>query len=377
MPPESLGSFPRHQPQNVTRSREAIRVALVYKNFAASRGISHIGLGVAALNTQRVLRDAGIWSEIWPCNTVQNVLDRLEAAQGSAAARGLHPVSHVVISAPWISTLEMQSMLTRYPDVDFAVVSHSNVGFLMADPNGIKLLREDVDLAIGYHNFKIAGNCRKFCNAWDGAYGSSMVFLPNLYDLSTIREVGLRVPWQRGQILKIGVFGATRPLKNMPTSIAAAIMVGRSMRVDTEIWVSSGRDEGGGTVKGAVTQLIAGLDHVKLVETGWRSWPQFRQVVSEMSVLLQPSYTESYNMVTADGIAEGVSSVVSDAIDWVPLDWIANADVVSDIARVARRLLHDDQAVNDGQAALRRYVKHGLHSWEKYLLGCRDEAAKN
>ncbi len=30
-----------------------------------------------------------------------------------------------------------------------------------------------------------------------------------------------------------------------------------------------------------------------------------------MHLLLQPSYTESFNMVTADGVAEGVASVVS------------------------------------------------------------------
>ena len=63
--------------------------------------------------------------------------------------------------------------------------------------------------------------------------------------------------------------------------------------------------------------------NVKLVENGWQSWPKFRQSVAHMHLLLQPSYTESFNMVTADGVAEGVPSVVSHAIDWAPEHWKA------------------------------------------------------
>ena len=76
----------------------------------------------------------------------------------------------------------------------------------------------------------------------------------------------------------------------------------------------------------AVRQMTNGLPHVKLVENGWQTWPQFRQTVRHMHLLLQPSYTESFNVVTADGVAEGVPSVVSDAIEWAPSSWKAEVD---------------------------------------------------
>ena len=89
---------------------------------------------------------------------------------------------------------------------------------------------------------------------------------------------------------------------------------------DLEFWVSSGRTEGGGqTVAGAMREMLAGLPGVTLKEAGWLDWPAFRQLVRSMHLLVQLSYTESFNMVTADGIAESVPSVVSDAIDWTPL----------------------------------------------------------
>jgi hypothetical protein len=83
--------------------------------------------------------------------------------------------------------------------------------------------------------------------------------------------------------------------------------------------------------------------------------------------MMQPSYTESFNMVTADGIAMGVASVVSDAIEWVPDHWKACSDDVFEIARVGRNLLFDYAAPQDGLEYLQKYVADGLRVWQEYL----------
>jgi hypothetical protein len=197
-------------------------------------------------------------------------------------------------------------------------------------------------------------------------YGRPVQYLPNLYDVSTIKPVGQRPPWS-GCPLRVGVFGATRPLKNLVSAVAACVELSAMLKVDVEIWRNTGRTEGGGSVPGAIQQLVSGLKSVKIVDAGWSSWPQFRATIGTMHLLISPSYTESFNMVTADGAAEGVASVVSEAIDWAPEDWIANVDDVNAIARVGRRLITDPHAVNEGQVALRGYVATGLHSWLAYL----------
>ena len=51
------------------------RVILAYKNFAASKNISHIGLGVAALNTAKTLRANGIAAEVWPIVSARGFAD--------------------------------------------------------------------------------------------------------------------------------------------------------------------------------------------------------------------------------------------------------------------------------------------------------------
>lgn len=356
----------RTQPHVVAPSKSSARVLIAYKNFASHKGISHIGLGVAGLNTASTLRQHGVWCDVRPTNTAQDVEDYLVKNRADARAAGEHPISNVVVSAPWIPTPDLQGLLSRWPDVHFAVVSHSNVGFLQADPNGIMLLREGLDLELAHHNFTVAGNSEKFCQAWAAMYGRAVQYLPNLYDVSTIKRVGQRVPWQSGPI-RVGVFGATRPLKNLVTAVAACVQLAQLSRADVEVYRNTGRAEGGGGTPGAIDQLVAGLKNVRVVDSGWASWPQFRRTVANMNLLISPSYTESFCMVVADGAAEGVASVVSEAIDWAPADWVANADDVGAVARAARRLLHDPHAVTEGQDALVKYVDAGLKAWLGWL----------
>lgn len=356
-----------HRPHSVDPALQTIRLIIAYKNFAIKKGISHIGLGVSAMNTAQTLHKHGIWVEVWPIANAEVLSARLAEEQEKAFSTGKTPISHVVISAPWIPSATLQQILMMYPEIDFAVSSHSNVGFLMADPQGVKLLREAGDLQLSNHNFNLAGNSKKFSKAWAHMYGTPVQWLPNLYNVETARFIGQRVPWTSG-ILRVGIFGAVRPLKNMVSAVGAAIELSSRLRTDVEIWMSAGREEGGVTAMNAIRQLVDNLPNVKLVQSGWQSWPGFRRVVSKMHILLQPSYTESFNMVTADGIVEGVASVVSDAIDWAPEDWVAKADDVDDISRTAMRLLSDQHAVNEGQEALRDYVSQGVVAWKKYLL---------
>jgi glycosyl transferase family 4 len=332
-----------------------LSVVLAYKNFAANRNISHIGLGVAAINTAKVLRREIMKTDVWPILNAADLRQKLSSAWAE----------HVIISAPWIPAAELQGLANDFPDTHFAVNCHSNVGFLQADRNGVKLMREVMELEMGTPNVHMAGNSRRFCSWVKSAFGVPCAYLPNLYFLDDCSA--RQMPW-RGGTLRIGVFGATRPLKNLMSAAGAALEIARRLRAPLELWLSGGRTEGGGdTILAAVREMLNGLPGVSLHSNGWQSWPNFRKTVSHMHLLLQPSYTESFNMVTADGVAEGVPSVVSTAIDWAPDDWKAEADDVLDIARTGRRLLHDEHAADEGRTALAAYVADGLHAYRRYL----------
>ena len=242
---------------------------------------------------------------------------------------------------------------------------HSNLGFLQADPGAMRLVREGLALQRCTWNFQVAANSQRLANWVADTYGGWCTHLPNLYHLDKLS--GSNRALFNGGTLRVGAFGAARPLKNFMTAAGAALEIATRMRVDLEYWMSSGRNEGAGPLVNAIQQMTVGLPHVRVVENGWQTWPQFRQTVRHMHLLLQPSYTETFNVVTADGIAEGVPSVVSHAIEWAPDNWKAQVDDVHHIATVGQKLLRDKRAAQRGLKALQNYNKRAMKFWDGFL----------
>ncbi len=329
-------------------------LAVAYKKFS---NVCHAGLGVSAVNSVKVLRDADIPCEAWPISVSKDLVDRITAVEET--------LTHVVVSAPWISTADWWQITQRFPWIQFLVNSHSNVGFLQADPNAIRLLREGADLEAGTPNFRIAANCETLATWINKAYCIPCVLLPNMYWCNGMTRVAR--PLFTAGTLKIGCFGASRPLKNHTSAAAAALEIAQDLRVDMEFWISGGRAEGGNTMLSALDQMFANLRYATLRRANWETWPEFRRTVASMHLLMQPSYTESFNMVTADGIAEGVPSVVSSAIEWVPNHFHADADDAGDIARVGKSLLRDGNAPAQGLVALERYNRESVQAWRRMI----------
>jgi hypothetical protein len=154
------------------------------------------------------------------------------------------------------------------------------------------------------------------------------------------------------------------------TAAAAALQIATECQADLQLWFSGGRNEGGGEVVWrAINEMFSGLHHAHVVQAQWAPWQEFRETVRHMHLLLQPSYTESFNMVTADGVFMGVPSVVSDAIEWAPRSWKAKHDDACSIAKVGKRLLHTPCAIWRGRLALAKHNRDGLRAWERYLAG--------
>lgn len=358
------------RPHNINPTLQTIRALICYKNFAAPIGISHIGLGVSALNTSQVLRNAGIWVDVTTATSAKQLEERIGEINEAALEAGHLQLSHVVVSAPWIGSREFHTMISRNPQINFACISHSNVAFLHADANGVALLRAYLHLQQEWHNFTVGANSRKFCDWAHRTYGYRLTLLPNLYNLRQTdgRNLRSRPSYSDGAVLRIGNFGAMRILKNNMTAAAAALEIHARLGGDTEFWLSLGRARGAHGVINAIDQMAKGVRGFTVKYDTWETWPEFTATVRHMNILLQPSFTESFNMVSADGVSQGVPSVVSDAIEWAPDNWKACPDDALDIANKAVSLLYDPAAASEGWQALEQHNQTGLRSWLKWFL---------
>jgi glycosyltransferase involved in cell wall biosynthesis len=332
-----------------------IKVGLAYKNFAAHAGISHTGLGVSAQKNAEYLEARGYDTIVIPC---KHNVDLVEAIRQ-------HHLTHVVIAAPWLSALDVDTMVRHFKHVKFAINSHSNIGFLQADPSALRLFRQYALISKEVDNLQVGGNSFIFANWFSIVYGTSRLLLPNMYEVHEAKRHR-----DCGEVLKIGTFGAIRPQKNVMTSAAAAVLLSRVLGKSVEFHVSTGREDGGGgVILDAIRQMMIHLPGVELIERHWSDWKEFKRIVRDMDVLFQMSYTESFNMVTADGIVEGVPSVTSDAITWVPNDWVADADDVSSVAQHAIKLLeHREREIHKGQQALREHNERAFEHWKDFLV---------
>lgn len=339
------------------QNKSNVRMAFIYLNFAARMNskISHIGLGNAAYNTTKTLNALGINAEVWPVKDENYLIELLKQDNN---------LTHVIISAPWVSTFTLAELSCEYPHIQFIVLSHSNVGFLFADRNGIKKLREELILQKHLHNFYVAGNCKKFCDWAQIAWNEPMLYLPNLYYVNDMKLENKS--WDRSSSLKIGMFGATRVLKNCMTAAAAALKISKILDVHTELWFNNGRTEGNFNM-GSVEQLVGNIDGFSIHYKPWSHVDEFRKFIGTMNLNLQPSYTESFNQVCADSIYESVPVVVSDAINWAPKKWIGNADDANHLAKIGVRLINTRYAAKDGQVHLRKYVKNGIKEWTNFI----------
>lgn len=351
----------KHRPHTLAPALASARIALVYKS-ADKLGYSPTGLGIIATQTAKALRAHGIWAEPWACPSGEALLERLRHVDGRAAERQEVEPSHVVIYAPWIATELLARIADEFPSVVFVVVSHSNFGFLAADPHAVKLMRETAELQLTTHNVRTGGNCRRFTDAATQVLGVEVDYLPNMMPLDE-HWPRARSMWA-GDCLRLGLFGAARILKNGLTGAAAACELAHTLRVPTELHVTADGDDGG-TYR-AIEELCEGVPHLKLLRTGWLPWPALLRLTGHMHLILQPSFTESFNCVAAEAVRMGVPVVGSDAIDWLPHRWRADTDDAGDVARVAEYLIKSPQAVDDGRRALSRYMDVALDHWREF-----------
>lgn len=339
-------------------SLQGAHVVFVYKNFrAVSSKTSHDGLGISSLLTAKVLRG-------------QNVRADLEGITAAAEIPGVlakYPTcTHLVIQAPWIAVADLAPILQVHPNVHFVVLAHSQVAFLQADPGAITNLTALLRYQESVLNLSVAVNNPRIRKFLASSYGARVLLLPNLYPVTN----SVAPPWHSPHdkpTIRVGSFGATRPLKNHTTAGAAALMLANVLGSDLEFHVSGLRTDGGPEVIPALQQMFAPVVRARLVIDAWCSWPTFRKIAESMDLGIQASFTESFNITTADMADACVPSVVSEAIDWAPDAWKTQADDPEAIARTGLYLLSDRNSGSDGKAALTAHVASASKLWTDYL----------
>ncbi len=350
------------RPHHVSPALESVRLILTARLFMRAPG-SHIGLNITADNNQKVLRRYGVDVEVWPTQNVKELRSRLAADFRRKDARR---ITHVVISAPgWVHPNDLVKLCEVWPNIEFVVLNHSGVTYFDIDRFGMRNNRLLIDLALSAHNLRVAANNPRVANWLSETFGHKVVLLTNLYDPQGFVEPVVRR--KDHDPLRVGSFGAGRYHKNLLAASEGAVLLARRLGVRLEFYVNSRRPDGGERLIESRGELFAGMRGATVKEVPWEPWYQFRRTVREMDIMIMPSHDETFCVVVADGIAEGVVSVVSPAIEWTPKYWQCDPCDPSSMLHIGMALLHDSHSVYDGREHLKRYVDSGIVRWIRYL----------
>ena len=329
---------------------------------------SHVGLSTGLYNSasfvHNMLNDLGIESNLEVAND-NNCIDRLVTK---------HRPTHVIIEALWVVPTKFSVLCKLHPDVTWIIRLHSEMPFMAGEGNAMDWIGD-------YSRFKniiVACNAPRMLretrlylqhlNQWDNATTNErVIYLPNYYPQDYVAK-----PFKKNKYwIDIGCFGAVRPLKNHLLQAFGAIEFAEKIGKQLRFHVNAGRIEmqGGPTLNNlkGLFQQISDHGH-QLVNHQWTPREGFLELCSTMDIGLQVSFSETFNIVGADVISQGVPLVGSVEIPWAIPFTGANPTESSEICdklMLAYRLPQTNVRLN--QWALTRYTNKTAKVWDKYF----------
>lgn len=275
-----------------------------------------------------------------------------------------------IIEALWVTPTKISELVHLHPTVEFIIRVHSKTPFLAMEGMAIGWIRAYNQISNTFVSFNNKQTSEDF-----NSIGIVNYYLPNIYnEVSSCKRSIFKYlvrkinPNQLNKrIYRFGCFGAIRPFKNHLNQAMAAIKFAESKGAKARFYVNAGRLEGGENVLKNLRALFKNTPH-KLIELGWYTHEEFIELINRMDLCLQVSYTESFNIVSADVVSQGVPLVVSEEIDWIKSNNVDPNDVQQIANKIDYVLRFKEHLVESNMRDLHAYNKHANSIWHKYLL---------
>lgn len=287
-----------------------------------------------------------------------------------------HRPTHVIIEALWVVPSKFTILTKLHPKVKWIVRLHSEMPFLAGEGMALDWIG---DYAL-YPNIVIAANGPRMMEevrsylqikeSWsDEETKKRVIYLPNYYpQLYKRKEYSINK-----EHIDIGCFGAVRPLKNHVLQAIAALQFAEKLGKKLHFHINVGRVESKGepvmnNLQGLFTQLHE-RGH-RLISNAWAPREEFLQLCEKMDIGLQVSFSETFNIVGADIISQGVPLVGSTEIPWCADTYTARAPHCNEIYEALLKTHYDPQHnVEINQWKLTEYTNKTDQIWSAYFKG--------
>jgi len=348
------------------------KVLFILKRREDYNAVMHnpIGLSTGLYNSanfmKEMLVDAGIDARL-EVAVDNNCIDRLVTK---------HKPTHVIIEALWVVPSKFSILTKLHPKVRWIVRLHSEMPFMAGEGMAMDWIGDYVthpNIDIGINAPRMLNEIKLYLQIKQGwsteETEQRIVYMPNYYpnDYKT-KSFDKNKYW-----VDIACFGAVRPLKNHLLQAFAAINFANKIKKQLRFHINGGRIE----MKGdpVMNNLKALFQHLEekghqLIIHDWTPREDFLKICANMDIGMQCNFSETFNIVSADLISQGVPIVGSKEIPWSSIFFNADPTNSKEITdTLLRTYTYPQFNVWKNQRNLDKYTMKTREIWVKYFTG--------
>ena len=329
---------------------------------------SHLGLSTGLFNSASFVSDMLLSSGIESKLVVvadNNCIDR-EVTQ--------YRPTHVIIEALWVVPSKFAVLQKLHPRVKWIIRLHSEMPFMAGEGMAMDWLGDYSDfknIIIGVNAPRMTREVKKYLqirNNWTSEQlETRVIYLPNYYPQDYVSKKLNK----KKDTIDIACFGAIRPLKNHMVQAVAALDFANQIGKKLRFHVNSGRIEMQG--QPTINNLLGFFEQLsdtghQMINHQWAPRADFLKICATMDIGMQCNFSETFNIVSADLISQGVPIVGCTEIPWAVKFCCANPTSSEDMVRKLKLAYRFPWAnVKGNQVELSDYTNKTAKIWTKYF----------
>lgn len=278
--------------------------------------------------------------------------------------------THVIIHALWVTPHKLEELVKKWKSVLWVIRIHSKIPFLANEGIAFNWLCKYNEIMRCNENVTVSGNSKPFNDDLEDTMGLRTIYLPNIYCPALYdEESSIKSIVKSKDTIEIGCFGALRPMKNHMNQAVAAVKFANKIGKNVNFHVNADRiEQNGEQVIKNLRSYFGCIDGHALVEHPWMSHQDFIEVVKQMDIGMQVSFSESFNIVSADFVWNNIPMVMGEDIDWAPAIFSADPNSTDDMVCKLKWAWYGRWGLQKlSKNSLDKYNNEAFRIWKKYI----------
>ena len=281
-----------------------------------------------------------------------------------------HNPTHVIIESLWVNPIVFNSLCKIHPNVQWIGRIHCEIPHLAGATDSLEYIAKYYDfenVVISPNSTRMLHDVSVYLKSRNGLI-DKIIHLPNFYP----QTYKTKTIDKNKEYIDISCFGAIRLLKNHIMQAISAIefanQIGKKLRFHTN--TTRIEMEGDNVISNLkmLFEQLKDTGHV-MINHDWQPRDEFLELCSKMDIGMQVSITESFNIVAADLISQGVPIVGPiGEIPWAVPEFSALYSNGEDIIKKLHIAYnHSLENVQAHQTSLKSYTDETIKIWKEYF----------